>query len=78
MHWRYFAKEIDFFHADEMKLLTELTGDIGFAIDYIQKIRLSSDGSHIAYRWPDDSNSKDTIINDGKNINMDCYVGSGF
>jgi diguanylate cyclase (GGDEF)-like protein/PAS domain S-box-containing protein len=32
-----YAYEIEFFHADEMKLLTELTGDIAFAIDHIEK-----------------------------------------
>ena len=32
-----YAHEIEFFHADEMKLLTELTGDIAFAIDHIEK-----------------------------------------
>jgi diguanylate cyclase (GGDEF)-like protein/PAS domain S-box-containing protein len=32
-----YAFEIEFFHADEMKLLTELTGDIAFAIDHIEK-----------------------------------------
>jgi diguanylate cyclase (GGDEF)-like protein/PAS domain S-box-containing protein len=31
------AYEIEFFHQDEMKLLTQLTGDIAFAIDYIEK-----------------------------------------
>jgi diguanylate cyclase (GGDEF)-like protein/PAS domain S-box-containing protein len=32
-----YAHETEFFHADEMKLLTELTGDIAFAIDHIEK-----------------------------------------
>lgn len=32
-----YALEIEFFHADEMKLLTGLTGDIAFAIDHIEK-----------------------------------------
>ena len=32
-----YASERDFFLEDEMKLLTELTGDIAFAIDYIDK-----------------------------------------
>jgi diguanylate cyclase (GGDEF)-like protein/PAS domain S-box-containing protein len=32
-----YASEIDFFHEDEMKLLTELTGDISFALDNIDK-----------------------------------------
>jgi diguanylate cyclase (GGDEF)-like protein/PAS domain S-box-containing protein len=32
-----YAYETEFFHADEMKLLTELTGDIAFAIDHIEK-----------------------------------------
>jgi len=32
-----YAREIAFFHAEEMKLLTELTGDIAFAIDHIEK-----------------------------------------
>jgi len=32
-----YAKESDFFHAGEMKLLTELTGDIAFTIDHIDK-----------------------------------------
>jgi diguanylate cyclase (GGDEF)-like protein/PAS domain S-box-containing protein len=31
-----YAKEKHFFHAEEMKLLTELAGDIGFAIDHIE------------------------------------------
>ena len=31
-----YAKEKDFFHEEEMKLLTELAGDIGFAIDHIE------------------------------------------
>jgi diguanylate cyclase (GGDEF)-like protein/PAS domain S-box-containing protein len=30
-----YAREKQFFHAEEMKLLTELAGDIGFAIDHI-------------------------------------------
>jgi diguanylate cyclase (GGDEF)-like protein/PAS domain S-box-containing protein len=32
-----YAGEIDFFHDEEMKLLTELAGDIAFAIDHIEK-----------------------------------------
>ena len=32
-----YAFEIEFFHVDEMKLLTGLTGDIAFAIDHIEK-----------------------------------------
>ena len=32
-----YAYEIEFFHEDEMKLLTELTGDIAYAIDHIEK-----------------------------------------
>jgi diguanylate cyclase (GGDEF)-like protein/PAS domain S-box-containing protein len=32
-----YAQETDFFHAGELKLLTELTGDIAFAIDHIAK-----------------------------------------
>jgi diguanylate cyclase (GGDEF)-like protein/PAS domain S-box-containing protein len=32
-----YAYEIEFFHRGEMKLLTQLTGDIAFAIDYIEK-----------------------------------------
>ena len=32
-----YAKETDFFHADEMKLLAELAGDVAFAIDHIEK-----------------------------------------
>jgi diguanylate cyclase (GGDEF)-like protein len=32
-----YAGEIDFFQQDEMKLLTELAGDISFAIDHIDK-----------------------------------------
>lgn len=32
-----YASEIDFFHEEEMKLLTELTGDISFALDHISK-----------------------------------------
>jgi diguanylate cyclase (GGDEF)-like protein/PAS domain S-box-containing protein len=31
-----YAKEKHFFHEEEMKLLTELAGDIGFAIDHIE------------------------------------------
>lgn len=34
-----YASEIDFFHPEEMKLLTELAGDIAFAIDHIEKSR---------------------------------------
>jgi len=32
-----YATEIEFFHEEELKLLTELTGDIAFAIDHIEK-----------------------------------------
>nr|WP_319564408.1 EAL domain-containing protein [uncultured Rhodoferax sp.] len=32
-----YASEIDFFHGDELKLLTELAGDIAFAIDHLEK-----------------------------------------
>jgi diguanylate cyclase (GGDEF)-like protein len=32
-----YASEIEFFHEDEMKLLTELASDIAFAIDHIEK-----------------------------------------
>ena len=32
-----YAGEIDFFHEQELKLLTELAGDIAFAIDHIEK-----------------------------------------
>jgi diguanylate cyclase (GGDEF)-like protein/PAS domain S-box-containing protein len=32
-----YAKDIDFFHADEMTLLGELAGDVAFAIDHIEK-----------------------------------------
>ena len=32
-----YASEIDFFQDEELKLLSELTGDIAFAIDHIQK-----------------------------------------
>ena len=32
-----YAPEMDFFHADEMKLLTELSDDVAFAIDHIEK-----------------------------------------
>jgi diguanylate cyclase (GGDEF)-like protein/PAS domain S-box-containing protein len=32
-----YAEESEFFHAGEMKLLTDLTGDIAFAIDHIEK-----------------------------------------
>jgi diguanylate cyclase (GGDEF)-like protein/PAS domain S-box-containing protein len=32
-----YAYEMEFFHEGEMKLLTELTGDIAFAIDHIEK-----------------------------------------
>jgi diguanylate cyclase (GGDEF)-like protein/PAS domain S-box-containing protein len=31
-----YAKEKHFFHEEEMKLLTELAGDIGFAVDHIE------------------------------------------
>jgi diguanylate cyclase (GGDEF)-like protein len=32
-----YASEREFFHEEEMKLLTDLTGDIAFAIDHIEK-----------------------------------------
>jgi len=32
-----YAYEIEFFHSGEMRLLSELTGDIAFAIDHIEK-----------------------------------------
>jgi diguanylate cyclase (GGDEF)-like protein/PAS domain S-box-containing protein len=32
-----YAAETDFFHAEELKLLAELTGDIAFAVDHIEK-----------------------------------------
>ncbi|MEO8137239.1 MAG: diguanylate cyclase, partial [Betaproteobacteria bacterium] len=32
-----YAREIEFFHEEELKLLTELTGDVAFAIDHIDK-----------------------------------------
>ena len=32
-----YAYELEFFHQGEMKLLTQLTGDIAFAIDHIEK-----------------------------------------
>jgi len=32
-----YASEIEFFHEEELKLLAELTGDIAFAIDHIDK-----------------------------------------
>jgi len=32
-----YAEDTDFFHADEVKLLTELSDDVAFAIDYIEK-----------------------------------------
>lgn len=32
-----YACEVDFFHGDELKLLTELAGDIAFAIDHLEK-----------------------------------------
>jgi diguanylate cyclase (GGDEF)-like protein len=32
-----YSNHADFFHADEMHLLTELAGDVAFAIDYIEK-----------------------------------------
>ncbi|MEO8062174.1 MAG: PAS domain S-box protein [Pseudomonadota bacterium] len=32
-----YADETEFFHREEMKLLTDLTNDIAFAIDYIEK-----------------------------------------
>ncbi len=32
-----YASEIEFFHEEEMKLLTELAGDIAFAIDHLEK-----------------------------------------
>jgi diguanylate cyclase (GGDEF)-like protein/PAS domain S-box-containing protein len=31
-----YAREMEFFHEDEMKLLTQLAGDIAFAIDHIE------------------------------------------
>lgn len=34
-----YAGEVEFFHDEEMKLLTELAGDIAFAIDHIDKSR---------------------------------------
>ena len=33
----FYAREIEFFHEEEMQLLTELAGDIAFAIDHIDK-----------------------------------------
>lgn len=33
-----YAREVDFFHEDELKLLMELTNDIGFALDQIAKV----------------------------------------
>lgn len=32
-----YASELEFFHAEELKLLTELAGDIAFAIDHIEQ-----------------------------------------
>jgi diguanylate cyclase (GGDEF)-like protein len=32
-----YATEVDFFHGDELKLLSELAGDVAFAIDHIEK-----------------------------------------
>ena len=32
-----YANEIEFFHDEQLKLLTDLAGDIAFAIDYIEK-----------------------------------------
>ncbi len=32
-----YAREVDFFHGEELKLLTELAGDISFAIDHLEK-----------------------------------------
>jgi diguanylate cyclase (GGDEF)-like protein/PAS domain S-box-containing protein len=32
-----YARDVNFFHDDEMKLLTELAGDVAFAIDHIAK-----------------------------------------
>jgi len=32
-----YASEVDFFQADELKLLAELAGDVAFAIDHIEK-----------------------------------------
>jgi len=32
-----YAKDKNFFHSDEMRLLTELAGDVAFAIDHIEK-----------------------------------------
>ena len=32
-----YASEIEFFHEEEMKLLTELAGDIAFAVDHLDK-----------------------------------------
>ncbi len=32
-----FARETDFFHKEELRLLTELAGDISFALDHIEK-----------------------------------------
>ena len=32
-----YAKDADFFHADEMELLTDLAGDVAFGIDHIEK-----------------------------------------
>jgi diguanylate cyclase (GGDEF)-like protein/PAS domain S-box-containing protein len=36
----FYAGESEFFHDDELKLLTELAGDVGFAIDHIEKREL--------------------------------------
>jgi diguanylate cyclase (GGDEF)-like protein len=32
-----YATEVEFFHGDELKLLSELAGDVAFAIDHIEK-----------------------------------------
>ena len=41
-----YAHEKDFFHNEEIRLLTELAGDIAFAIDYIEK---QAQLDHLAY-----------------------------
>ena len=33
----FYARDVNFFHENEMKLLTELAGDVAFAIDHIAK-----------------------------------------
>ncbi|WP_052750145.1 EAL domain-containing protein [Arsukibacterium sp. MJ3] len=33
-----YTNEVDFFHAEELKLLTELAGDIAFAVDHLAKL----------------------------------------